>query len=119
MTSELWAALIGAIVLILTNLAALIKVLTDNAKIKSDRADTKLARDNDSKNLHDQCQKNTWEIEQLKTDTEKRDKIVEDLRAQVNELNVNLQLCNQNLANFSRVIEAAVLKLTERIESRT
>ena len=41
MTNELWATLIGAVVLLLTNLAASVKVWTDNVKIKSDRVESK------------------------------------------------------------------------------
>ena len=62
MTPELWAALIGALVLLLTNLAGLVKVWQDLAKQKTDRAETKATRDKDSLELHDAVQKATWEI---------------------------------------------------------
>ena len=57
MTPALWASLIGAVVLLLTNTAALIKVFADNAKIKNDRAETKSTRDKDSQELHDKVLK--------------------------------------------------------------
>lgn len=101
MTTELWAALIGAVVLLLTNLAALVKVLSDNAKIKAERAETKKVRDNDSETLHDQCKRNSWEIERLKDDNEKRDSILESIRCNVNELNTNLLLVSQKLTLLS------------------
>ena len=53
MTPELWAALIGAVVLLLTNTAAVIKVWGDNIATKDDRLATKTARDKDSAELHD------------------------------------------------------------------
>lgn len=53
MTPELWAALIGAVVLLLTNTAAVIKVWGDNIATKDDRLVTKTARDKDSAELHD------------------------------------------------------------------
>lgn len=53
MTAELWAALIGAVVLLLTNTAAVIKIWGDNIATKDDRLATKSARDKDSAELHD------------------------------------------------------------------
>ena len=53
MTPELWATLIGAVVLLLTNTAAVIKVWGDNIATKDDRLVTKTARDKDSAELHD------------------------------------------------------------------
>jgi len=53
MTPELWATLIGAVVLLLTNTAAVIKVWGDNISTKDDRIATKTARDKDSAELHD------------------------------------------------------------------
>jgi hypothetical protein len=53
MTPELWATLIGALVLLLTNTAAVIKVWGDNIATKDDRAATKEERNKDSAILHD------------------------------------------------------------------
>lgn len=53
MTTELWAMLIGSIVLLLTNTAAVIKIWGDNIATKDDRAATKEARNKDSAELHD------------------------------------------------------------------
>lgn len=66
MTPELWAALIGALVLLLTNLAGLIKVWTDLSKTKSDRQTTKQTRDADSQELHDQVLKLSFQVDQNK-----------------------------------------------------
>lgn len=108
MTTELWAALIGAVVLLLTNLAALVKVWSDNSRIKAERAETKAVRDNDSEQLHDQCKKNSWEIDRLKDDNEKRDSLLESIRGNVNELNTNLLLVSQKLTIFSETLVEAL-----------
>ena len=65
--------------------------------IKKDREETKIQRDADSQNLHDMVQKNTWEINNLKMETAHRDTIIDDLRQQVNELNINLAVVSQKL----------------------
>ena len=65
--------------------------------IKKDREETKVQRDADSQRLHDMVQKNTWEINNLKLENQHRDTILDDLRAQCNELNTNLALVSQKL----------------------
>ena len=111
MTHELWAALVGAVVLLITNLALLVKVMADNAKTKADRAETKEVRDKDSADLHDAVQKNTWDIGRLKDDNEKRDSILEQIQVNVNELNTNLLLVSQELRIFSTSISSAIKEL--------
>lgn len=66
MTPELWAALIGALVLLLTNLAGLVKVWTDLSKTKSDRQTTKQTRDADSQELHDKVLQLGFQVGQNK-----------------------------------------------------
>ena len=68
MTTELWATLIGGIVLVLTNTAAAIKLWTDMQKQKADRAETKVQRDADSARLQEESRKNTWEVARMKED---------------------------------------------------
>ena len=97
MTTELWAALIGALVLLLTNLAGLVKVWQDLAKQKTDRAETKATRDKDSLELHDAVQKATWEIGILKDNAQHRDTLIEDLQKQINTLNSTLAVTNVQL----------------------
>ncbi len=97
MTPELWAALIGALVLLLTNLAGLVKVWQDLAKQKTDRAETKATRDKDSLELHDAVQKATWEIGILKDNAQHRDVLIEDLQKQINTLNSTLAVTNVQL----------------------
>lgn len=97
MTTELWAALIGALVLLLTNLAGLVKVWQDISKQKADRAETKATRDKDSLELHDTVQKATWEIGILKDNAQHRDVLIEDLQKQINTLNSTLAVTNVQL----------------------
>lgn len=97
MTTELWAALIGALVLLLTNLAGLVKVWSDLSKQKADRITTKVNRDQDSLLLHDAVQKATWEIGILKDNAQHRDTLIEDLQKQINTLNSTLAVTNVQL----------------------
>ena len=114
MTPDLWKTLIGAIVLVLTAVAAYIKMRTDIDKIKSERADTKQARDKDSETLHDQCQRNTWEIKRLTDDAEKRDSILSEIRCQVNELNTNLLLVSKDLKYFGDALNKFISMRTNQ-----
>jgi len=73
--------------------------------IKADREVTKAARDKDSQELHDIVQKNTWEINNLKMEAQHRDTLLDDLRAQCNELNTNLALVSQKLDTLVEAIK--------------
>jgi len=73
--------------------------------IKKDREETKIQRDADSQNLHDMVQKNTWEINNLKLENQHRDTILDDLRQQCNELNVNLAVVSQKLDTLVEAIK--------------
>lgn len=97
MTAELWAALIGAVVLLLTNTAAVVKIWGDNIATKDDRAATKEARNKDSAELHDAVQKAIWDIQLLKDNAQHRDTLIEDLQKQINALNSTLAVTNTQL----------------------
>ena len=105
MTTPLWASLIGAVVLLLTNTAALIKVWTDNAKTKEDRVATKAARDQDSVELHDAVQKAIWDINAIKEDNGHRQQVMEQLQTQINALNTTLATTNVKLDTLCDVIK--------------
>lgn len=105
MTTELWATLIGAVVLLLTNSAAAIKLWGDVAKQKADRASTKEQRDKDSQELHDQCMKNTWEIGQLKDMSCHRDQVIEQLQQQITILNSTMATTNVKLDTLTEAIK--------------
>lgn len=89
MTTELWAALIGAIVLLLTNTAAAIKLWAEVQKTKADRASTKEQRDKDSLELHDAVLKHGFQLQALKDDVVLHNTVMSDMQGAMNELNVN------------------------------
>lgn len=66
MTTEQIAAVVGAVLLCLGNLAAWIKTATDVAKQKADRLLTKQTRDADSQELHDTVLKLSFQVDQNK-----------------------------------------------------
>jgi peptidoglycan hydrolase CwlO-like protein len=105
MTPALWASLIGAVVLLLTNTAALVKVWADNAKTKADRAETKALRERDSMALHDAVQKATWEIDSIKADNGHRNQVMEQLQTQINALNTTLATTNVKLDTLCDAIK--------------
>ena len=94
---NLSAELIGALVLLVTNTAGLVKVWMDNAKTKADRARVAQTRDADSLDLHDKVQKNTWEIDAIKADNGHRQQVMEQLQVQINALNTTLATTNVKL----------------------
>jgi uncharacterized membrane protein len=105
MTTELWATLIGAIVLLLTNLAAAIKLWGEVQKQKADRACTKEQRDKDSLELHDAVLKHSMQIQTLKDTQALHNTVMSDMQEAMNELNVNC-------AKLSVVVE----QLTETVK---
>lgn len=105
MTTEQIAALVGAVVMCLGNLAAWFKTASDVAKQKADRLITKSARDQDSADLHDAVMKNTWEISQLKDMSGHRDQVIEQLQQQITILNSTMATTNVKLDNLVEVIK--------------
>lgn len=105
MTTELWATLIGAVVLLLTNTAAAIKLWGDMQKTKADRLSTKEARDQDSAKLHDAVMKNSWDIQSLKDMSCHRDQVIEQLQQQISILNSTMATTNIKLDNLVEVIK--------------
>ena len=105
MTTELWATLIGAAVLLLTNSAAAIKLWGDMQKTKADRLSTKESRDKDSASLHDQCMKNTWDIQSLKDMSGHRDQVIEQLQQQISILNSTMASTNVKLDTLTEAIK--------------
>lgn len=109
MTNELWAALIGAVVILLTNLAGLVKVWSEMAKTKADRVETKRSRDRDSSELHDQCQKNTWDMSHVKEDIMMLKTHLDDHQLQISTINTELAKVSTKL---DTVLDA-IKQLTE------
>ena len=105
MTTELWATLIGAVVLLLTNSAAAIKLWGDVAKQKADRASTKEQRDKDSIELHDKVLKLEFMTTQLKDQQTLTATVVDDLRDQCSALNTNIVKLDMAVANLTDAIK--------------
>jgi chromosome segregation ATPase len=94
MTTELWAALIGAVVLVLTNTAGLIKIIAD-------RRATKIDRDSDSQKLHDEVQRLTWENARIKED-------LAFTRTSLDDHQLQLATLNTELAKVSTKLDSAL-----------
>ena len=105
MTTEQIAAIVGALVLCLGNLAALIKVWADVAKQKADRILTKASRDSDSQELHDKVLKLEFTTQQLKDSQHLTAQVVDDLRDQCSTLNTNIVKLDMAVANLTEVIK--------------
>ena len=105
MTTELWATLIGGIVLLLTQAAAFLKVYTDLAKTKADRAQTKEARDKDSLELHDKVLKLEFMTTQIKDQQTLTATVVDDLRDQCSTLNTNIVKLDMAVASLTDAIK--------------
>lgn len=105
MTTEQIAALVGAMVMCLGNLGALIKVWTDNVKLRNDRAQTKEARDKDSLELHDKVLKLEFTCSQLKDQQTLTATVVDDLRDQCATLNTNIVKLDMAVANLTEAIK--------------
>lgn len=87
-------------------LAAYLKSRTDISDIRNQRAETKSAREQDSQELHDQCKRNSWEIDRLKEDQKLQNQILEGLRVQCNELNVNMAVLSDKMGSLIEVIRS-------------
>lgn len=105
MTTEQIAAIVGAVVLCLGNLAAWLKTASDVAKQKADRLLTKETRDADSQELHDKVIKLEFTTQQLKDNQALTAQVVDDLRDQCSTLNTNIVKLDMAVANLTDVIK--------------
>lgn len=97
---------IAAVIALIVNVAALVKAYTDIIKIKSDRAETKSARDADAAKLHDDVLKHTMQIAQLKDNQALHATVMDDLRD-------TTQLLNTNVAKLGVVVESLAESIKE------
>lgn len=105
MTTEQIAAIVGAVVLCLGNLAAWLKTASDVAKQKADRLLTKETRDADSQELHDKVLKLEFTAQNLKDSQQLTSQVVDDLRDQCSTLNTNIVKLDMAVANLTEVIK--------------
>lgn len=101
MTTELWAGLVGAVILLITNSAAAIKLWGEVQRTKADRAETKAARDADSLKLQEASQKNTWEVARLKED-------LMVVKTHIDDHQLQLVTLNTELAKVSTKLDSAL-----------
>ena len=101
MTPDLWKALVGAVVLFLTAGAGLLKVWTELAKVKAERAEMAAKRDADSQALHDSVQKLTWENSRLRED-------MQFMRSGLDDHQQQLSVLNTELAKVSTKLDSAL-----------
>lgn len=105
MTPELWKLLVGAIVLLLTEAAGLLKIYSELAKVKAARAETKSSRDADSLAIHDAIQKLTWDNGRLKDEIGNLREITNDHQAQVSVLTTELAKLSVKMDNVLEAIQ--------------
>jgi hypothetical protein len=105
MTTEQIAAIVGAVVLCLGNLAAWLKTASDVAKQKADRLLTKETRDADSQELHDKVLKLEFTTQQLKDNQALTAQVVDDLRDTCSALNTSVAKLDLNIANLADAVK--------------
>lgn len=105
MTTEQIAAVVGAVVLCLGNLAAWLKTASEVAKQKADRLLTKETRDADSQELHDKVLKLEFTTQQLKDSQQLTSQVVDDLRDQCSTLNTNIVKLDMAVASLTEAIK--------------
>ena len=74
-------------------------------KIESNRKVTKAERDRDSQDLHDKIMRHDWEINQIKSDNNHRDILLDDLRKQVEAVNQNLAIVATKLDSLVEAVK--------------
>ena len=111
MTAELWPGLIGAVVLLLTNTAAAVKLWADLQKQKADRAEVGARRDADSQALHDQVQKLTWENSRTREE-------LQFMRTGLDDHQIQLATLNTELAKVSTKLDSALEILHDLKEAK-
>ena len=80
MTPELWKMLVGAIVLFLSAGAGLLKVWTELAKVKAERAETTVKRDKAEQEIRDMVLRHDFAITQVKDNQALMNTVLDDVR---------------------------------------
>ena len=77
----------------------------NSEQMSKDKEETKNCIDKESQDLHDLCKENALEIKHLKEDLSSKNEVLDNLRSQVNELNVNLAIVSERIASLVDVIK--------------
>ena len=83
-------------------------------KIDSQRKETKAVRDEDSREIREKLQAHDFEIANLKGSSGHHSEVLDDLREQINILNVNLVKNTVTIENLGKVVEKLGIELSEK-----
>ena len=70
-----------------------------------DKEETQKNFDKESQDLRDLCKENSLEIKHLKEELSQKNEILDTLRTQVNELNVNLAIVSERIVTLVDAIK--------------
>lgn len=74
-------------------------------QMNKDKEETQKSIDKESQDLRDLCKENALEIKHLKEELSQKNEILDTLRSQVNELNVNLAIVSERIVTLVDVIK--------------
>ena len=77
----------------------------NSVQMSKDKEETKNCIDKESQDLRDLCKENALEIKHLKEELSQKNEILDTLRSQVNELNVNLAIVSERIVTLVDVIK--------------
>lgn len=77
----------------------------NSVQMSKDKEETQKSIDKESQDLHDLCKENALEIKHLKEELSQKNEILDTLRSQVNELNVNLAIVSERIVTLVDVIK--------------
>lgn len=77
----------------------------NSKQMNKDKEETKKNIDKESQDLRDLCKENALEIKHLKEELSQKNEILDTLRSQVNELNVNLAIVSERIVTLVDVIK--------------
>jgi uncharacterized protein HemX len=77
----------------------------NSVQMNKDKEETQKNIDKESQDLRDLCKENALEIKHLKEELSQKNEILDTLRSQVNELNVNLAIVSERIVTLVDVIK--------------
>ena len=77
----------------------------NSEQMNKDKEETKNCIDKESQDLRDLCKENALEIKHIKEDLSQKNEILDTLRSQFNELNVNLAIVSERIVTLVDVIK--------------
>ena len=77
----------------------------NSIQMNKDKEETQKNIDKESQDLRDLCKENALEIKHLKEELSQKNEILDTLRSQVNELNVNLAIVSERIVTLVDVIK--------------